>query len=68
MEPRKMVLMNLFVGQQWRRRHREWTCGHSGRRTGWDEWRGSMETYPLPHGKQPSGICCMTQGAQTGAP
>ena len=22
-----MVLMNLFAGQQWRRRHREQTCG-----------------------------------------
>ena len=24
----KMVLMNLFAGQQWRRRHREQTYGH----------------------------------------
>ena len=28
MESRKMVLMNLFVGQQWIRRHREQTYGH----------------------------------------
>ena len=28
MESRKMVLMKLFVGQQWRYRHREQTCGH----------------------------------------
>ena len=28
-ESRKMVLMNLFAGQQWRNRHREWTYGHS---------------------------------------
>ena len=28
---RKMVLMNLFSGQQWRSRHREQTCGHRGR-------------------------------------
>ena len=31
MESRKMVLMNLFAGQQWRNRHREQTYGHSGR-------------------------------------
>ena len=30
MESIKMVLMNLFAGKEWRRRHREWTCGHSG--------------------------------------
>ena len=36
-----MILMNLFVGQQWRKRHREQTYGH-GRRwggRGWDVWR-----------------------------
>ena len=25
---RKMILMNLFTGQQWRHRHSEQTCGH----------------------------------------
>ena len=30
MEFRKMVPMNLFAGEQWRHRHREHTCGHSG--------------------------------------
>jgi len=30
MESRKMVLMNLFSGQQWRRRYREQTYGHGG--------------------------------------
>ena len=30
MESRKMVLMNLFAGPQWRDRYREQTCGHSG--------------------------------------
>ena len=29
---RKMILMNLFSGKEWRRRCREWTCGHSRRR------------------------------------
>ena len=28
LESRKMVLMNLFAGQQWRNRHREQTYGH----------------------------------------
>ena len=28
-ESRKMVLMNLFAGQQWRNRLREQTYGHS---------------------------------------
>ena len=29
MESRKMVLMNLSAGKEWRHRHREHTCGHS---------------------------------------
>ena len=35
----KMVLMNLFAGQQWRNRHTGHTCGHSSGRRGWDESR-----------------------------
>ena len=31
--------MNLSAGQQWRCRHREQTCGHSGGRKGWDNLR-----------------------------
>jgi len=31
MESRKMVLKNLFTGQQWRNRHREKTFGHGER-------------------------------------
>ena len=37
MESRKMVLMNLFAGKEWRHRCREWTCGH--REGGGDKWR-----------------------------
>ena len=46
MESRKMVLMNLFTGQQWRRRHREQTYGHGRRGTGKerDEWREKCGT------------------------
>ena len=32
-----MVQMNLFVGQEYRRRRRERTCGRSGGRGGWDK-------------------------------
>ena len=44
MEPRKMGLMNLFAGQQWRGRHGEQTCGCGGQRKGRDEF----ETYTFP--------------------
>ena len=39
MESRKMVLMNIFAGQQWRLRQRKKTCGHRGGRGGWEEQR-----------------------------
>ena len=46
MESRKMVLKNLFAGQQQRNRHREQTYGH-GERGGEAEMYGesNMETY-----------------------
>ena len=31
-DSRKIVLKNMFTGQQWRLRHREQTCGDSERR------------------------------------
>ena len=45
-ESRKMVLKNLFPGQQWRKRHIEQTYGHGGR-GGEGEMYGknNMETY-----------------------
>ena len=41
-----MVLKNLYTGQQWRNRHREYTYGH-GERGGETEMYGksNMETY-----------------------
>ena len=39
MESRKMILMNLFAGQQRRPRHRKQTCGLTGGRRGRDELR-----------------------------
>ena len=50
-ESRKKVLMNLSTGQQWRCRHREQTCGHSGGRRGWNWIKSSVETYSLPYVK-----------------
>ena len=43
---RKMVLQNLFIGQQCRNRHRQYTYGH-GERGGDGEMYGksNMETY-----------------------
>ena len=36
MESRKMVLINLFAGSQWRHRPKEQACGHGG--VGRREW------------------------------
>ena len=46
MESRRMVLKNLFTGQQWRNRHREQTYGH-GERGGQGEMyeKSNTETY-----------------------
>ena len=51
MESRKMVLMNLFAGQQCRRSQRELTCGHSGEGGGGAHGESSMETDILPYVK-----------------
>ena len=49
-----MVLMNSFVWQQWRHRHREQTCRH-GQGAEWKEGVGQMKsimkTYTLPYVK-----------------
>ena len=46
MESIKMVLKNLFTGQQWRNRHREYTYGHGERgRDGEMYGKSNMETY-----------------------
>ena len=45
MESRKMVLMKLFAGQEWRHRHSQQTYGHSvaGSGGGGEERVGCME-------------------------
>ena len=42
-ESRKMVLMNLFAGQQWRCRHREQTCDTVGEGKRWKNWKSNTE-------------------------
>ena len=46
MESRKILLKNVFIGKQWKTRHREQTYGH-GKRGGEGEMYGksNMETY-----------------------
>ena len=62
-----MVLKNLFTGQQWRNRHREWSYGH-GKRGAEGELYGksNMETY-ITMCKIVNGLCCMAQEIETGA-
>ena len=43
MESRKLLLMNLFAGQQWRCRRREQTCGCRGERREWDKLRAALK-------------------------
>ena len=51
MESRKMILINLFSGQQQRCRHKKQACGHKGERREW---------VTLPY--ELVEIYCMTQG------
>ena len=53
MESRKMALMNLFTGQQWRCRHREETHGHGLGGGGEGETNGenNVETHTVPRVK-----------------
>ena len=57
-----MVLMNPFAGQQWRRRHGEQACEHSGRRRGWGKLReehGNMcITIRKTDGQWEFSVCC----------
>ena len=53
MESRKMILMNLFAGQQWRYRCREQTYGCISGKEGEGGIYGEsyMERYTLPYVK-----------------
>ena len=50
MYSRKMVMINLFAGQQFRCRQRERTCGVGEGDSG-TNGESSMETYTLPYAK-----------------
>ena len=67
MESRKMVLKNLFIGQQWRNRHREQAYGHM-QRGGEGEMYGksSTEVYITICKIDSQLICCMAQETQVG--
>ena len=55
-----MVWMNLFAGQEQRRREQTW--GHSGGRRGGTNRESSTEA-DIPYPKSPVGICGRPQGA-----
>ena len=68
MESRKMALMDLFSGQQWRSRHREQTYGHGEGEERVRCLERVTGMLPLPYvNRQPTEIRCMTQGTQTEA-
>ena len=70
MESRKMVLMNLLQGSSGdvdvenRLMDKGW--GEEGEGEIYGE--SGTGAYTLTYVKQPMGICCTTQGTQTGAP
>ena len=67
MESRKTVLMNLFAGQQWKRRHREQACGRRvGEEEGGMNGESSRETY-ITICKVASRNLLYDSGAQVGA-
>ena len=51
MESRKMVLMNLFAGEQWRCRHenRLMGLGRGGGRREWGQWRMERAAWKHTH-------------------
>ena len=64
-----MVLKDLFAEQQWRHRENR-LMDKGGGEGGEGEMNGksSMDAYTLIYvNREPMGICCMTQGTQTGA-
>ena len=52
MESRKIVLKNLFTGQQWRKRHREQIYGHRERGGEGEMYGQSNWKLTLPYVKQ----------------
>ena len=65
MEARKMVLMNIFAGQEQRFKHR--FMDTVGEEEGGTNSESSAEIYTFPYVKQLMGSFCITQGAQSDA-
>ena len=64
----KMVQVNLFAGQEWRHRHREWTCGHGGEGEGGTNRETGTDVCSLPRVKELLvRTCHIAQRAQLGA-
>lgn len=59
---RNIVLMNLWQGSNKDTENRTVDTAGKERRVNGES---SMEAHSLPYAKQPGGICCMAQGAQT---
>ena len=51
MESRKMLLMNLFAGKEWRLRCTELTCGRSGEGESGVNGESSIGIYTPPYVK-----------------
>lgn len=47
-ESRKMIQKSLFVGQEWRCRHRFWTCRHQEGGVGGINWEIEIGICALP--------------------
>ena len=68
MESRKIVLMNLLAGKEWRCRRREQTCGRSGEGGTGANGESSTDIYTLPWVKQVAGEELLhNTGTQPGA-
>ena len=70
-ESRKMVLINLFVRQEWRHRHREPTCGRSRGRRGCDklrEWYCHTCTAAATSLQSCPTLCDPIDGSPSGSP
>ena len=64
MESRRLVLMNLFAGQQWRHRHREQIYRHSWEGDSGTNGGSGIDIYILQCVEELAGKSCyITQGA-----
>ena len=63
-----MVLMDLFAGEEWRCRCREWTCVRSGGGRGREERRGGVSICTLSGVRRRAAEQLLSStGAQAGA-